>query len=221
VSRCIKAGIDAKDIFVTMHGSQKGRRSGAAALLLVLSLCLAVPAHSQEVKTMDPSGQWQGLHGVLSLMLAGDALSFAYSAVFGATAHLCDGVGVAGRVADGEYHYVDEQGSVAFVVTAHGVRMEAVSGIASFCGANWSGDEFTKQGFKPVQRCTVTESKAHFHAVRRTPATPRQAYVVKGDRVEVVPACFDGGDAWVLARFKGPRGTTVGLFRKEALECQD
>jgi hypothetical protein len=170
---------------------------------------------------MDPSGQWQGLHGVLSLMLAGDALSFCYSAVFGATAHLCDGVGVAGRVAANEYHYADEQGVVAFTITGQGVRMITVKGIASFCGANWPGDEFTKQGYKATQRCTVSEPKAHFHVVMRTPPTPRQAYVIKGDRVEAVPACFEGGDAWVLARFRGSRAATVGLLKKYALECQD
>jgi hypothetical protein len=50
-------------------------------------------------------------------MLTGVTLSFSYSAVFGGTAHLCDGVGVAGLVATGEYHYVDEQGAVAFIVS--------------------------------------------------------------------------------------------------------
>ena len=134
--------------------------------------------------------------------------------MFGATAHLCDGVGVAGLVADGEYHYVDEQGSVAFIVTGQGVRMRTVSGIASFCGANWPGDEFTRQGYKGVQRCMVSEPKAHFHAVMRTPPRPRQAYVVKGDRVEVVPACFAGGDAWVLARFKGAPGHHCGTAQE-------
>ena len=125
-------------------------RPGFVALFLILSLCLVNPAYSREVRTIDPSGQWQGLHGVLSLMLAGDTLSFSYSAVFGATAHLCDGVGVAGLVADGEYHYVDAQGTVAFSITTQGVKMRTVQGIASFCGANWPGDEFTRPGYKPV-----------------------------------------------------------------------
>jgi hypothetical protein len=200
---------------------QKGRRGGAAALLLVLSLCLAYPAHAREIKTIDPSGQWQGLHGVVSLMLTGDALSFSYSAVFGATAHLCDGVGVAGLVADGEYHHVDEQGTVAFIITGQGVKIRTVSGIASFCGANWPGDEFTSQGYKRVSHCTVSDPKAYFHVVMRTPPVRRQAYVLQGDRVEVVPACFEGGDAWVMARFKGPRGTTVGLLKKDALNCPE
>jgi hypothetical protein len=194
------------------------RNWGIVALFLVLWLVSANPGRSQEFKTMDPSGQWQGLHGVLSLMLTGDALSFCYWAVFGATAHLCDGVGVAGLVANGEYHYVDDQGTVAFIVTEQGVTMRTVNGIASFCGANWPGDEFTRQRYKAVSRGTVAEPKVHFHVVRRGPPLQRQAYVLKGDRVDMVPACFEGGDAWVLARFKGPKATTVGLLRKDALD---
>ena len=112
---------------------QTGRRV-YAALLLALCLSLASPADPQGVRTVDPSGQWKGMHGVLSLMLTGDALSFSYSAVFGATAHLCDGVGVAGLVADGEYHYVDEQGTVAFIVSAQGVKMRTVKGSLRFAG---------------------------------------------------------------------------------------
>lgn len=194
---------------------------GFVALILGLSLCLAPLAYAQEVKTIDPSGQWQGQHGVVSLMLTGDALSFCYSAVFGAAAHLCDGAGVAGLVADGEYHYVDEHGTVAFIVTEQGVKMKTVQGIASFCGANWPGDEFTRQGYKAAQRCTVTDKKAHFHVVGPIPPIRRQGYVLKGDRVEAAPACFEGGDAWVLARFRGPKATTVGLLKKDALTCQD
>ena len=190
-------------------------------LFLVLSLGLANPAYSQGFRTIDPSGQWQGRHGVLSLMLTGDALSFSYSAVFGATAHLCDGVGVAGLVADGEYHYVDEQGAVAFIITEQGVKMKTVDGIALFCGANWPGDEFYRQGYKAVTRGTVAERQAHFHVVMRAPPLRRQAYVIKGDRVYVVPSCFEGGDDWVLARFRGSEATTVGLLRKEALKCPD
>ena len=66
-----------------------------------------------------------------------------------------------------------------------------------------------------MSRCTVSDKKAYFHVVMRTPPLKRQAYVLKGDRVDVVPTCFEGGDAWVLARFKGSKATTVGLLQKE------
>jgi hypothetical protein len=152
-------------------------------------------------------------------MLTGDALSFSYSAVFGATAHLCDGVGVAGLVADNEYHYVDEQGTVAFIIGENGLKMQTIKGIPSFCGANWPGEEFTREGYESVGRCRVADAKAHFYVVRPPPPLKRKAYVLKEDRVEVVPACFEGGDAWVLARFTGAKATTVGLLQKNALDC--
>ena len=190
-------------------------------LFLLAALIFSLPSYAtgQEFRTIDPSGQWKGLHGVLSLMLAGDALSFSYSAVFGATAHLCDGVGVAGLMKDGEYHYVDEQGTVAFLVNENGVRMRTVDGIASFCGAYWPGDDFTRDGYEPVTQCIVSVPKAYFHVAMRTPPDRRKGFVLKGNRVETVSTCFEGGDDWVFARFRGAKITTVGMLRKDALEC--
>ncbi len=190
-------------------------------LLLFASLIFFQPSAvtGQEFRTIDPSGQWKGRHGVLSLMLAGDALSFSYSAVFGATAHLCDGVGVAGLMKEGEYHYVDEQGTVAFQVDENGVSMRTVDGIASFCGSNWPGDDFTRDGFESATQCIVSVPKAYFHVVMRTPPDRRNGFVLKGNRVEAVSMCFEGGDDWVFARFRGSKITTVGMLRKDALEC--
>jgi len=187
-------------------------------MVLLLALVLWPPVRAAAA---DPSGQWKSLHGVLSLMLAGDALSFSYSAVFGSTGHLCDGVGVAGLVGNGEYRYVDGQGTVAFRVDESGVKMLTVDGIASFCGAYWPGDTFIRDGYEAPTRCTVTRQKAHFCAVMRPPPVERKAYVLKGDGVEATSTCFEGGDPYVFARFKGPRGTTVGLLPRDALECRE
>ncbi|MEZ4528663.1 MAG: hypothetical protein R2941_22345 [Desulfobacterales bacterium] len=173
----------------------------------------------RDFQTIDPSGQWYSLQGVLSLMLTGDALSFSYSAVFGATAHICDGAGVAGLVKNGEYQYADEQGTVSFLVDGRGVRMQTAEGIVSFCGANWPGDTFTKDGYKPAEACHVAAEKSWFHVVMPSPPEKRKGYVIKGDRLETVPACHEGGDQWVLARYKGTKVTTVGLVRKDTLEC--
>jgi len=187
-------------------------------LVLLLALVLWPPVRAAAA---DPSGQWKSLHGVLSLMLAGDALSFSYSAVFGSTGHLCDGVGVAGLVGNGEYHYVDGQGTVAFRVDESGVKMLTVDGIASFCGAYWPGDTFSRDGYEAPTRCTVTRPKAHFHVAMPPPPVERKAYVLQGDVVEVAPTCFEGGAPYVFARFKGPRVTTVGLLPRDALECRE
>jgi hypothetical protein len=197
-----------------------GLRLRSLLLLLAALIFFLPPAVTgQEFRTIDPSGQWKGRHGVLSLMLAGDALTFSYSAVFGATAHLCDGVGVAGLVKNGEYHNVDEQGTVAILVDENGVRMRTVDGIASFCGANWPGDDFTRDGYESATLCTVSVPKAYFHVAMRTPPDRRKGFVLKDDRVETVYTCFEGGDDWVFARFRGSKITTVGMLRKDALEC--
>lgn len=187
------------------------------ALLLFMLPCDMLSA--QDFRDFDPSGQWKSMHGVLSLMLAGDALSFSYSAVFGATGHICDGVGVAGLWKNGEYRYVDEQGTVAILVDENGVRMQTVDGIVSFCGAAWPGDVFTTQGYEPVTRCVVSEPKAYFHVVMRNPPERRRGYVLKGDVVETAPACFEGGDDWIFARFRGGKIATAGLLRRDALQC--
>lgn len=166
----------------------------------------------------DPSGRWSSETGELTLALAGDALSFTYTAVFGPSAHICDGAGVAGLVTDGRYEHVDEQGTIAFLVTAGGVRMETAGGIASFCGANWPGDAFGRDKFQPLAPCRVTAEKSHFHVVGPLPPERRRGFVIRGDAVAVAPALHAGGE-WVLARFKGARGATVGLLRKQDLSC--
>jgi hypothetical protein len=189
------------------------------AALLFLALIAPCRAEQPVVVQLDPSGQWQGLQGVVSLMLAGDALTFSYSAVFGATAHLCDGIGVAGLVKDGEYHYVDDQGTVAFLVDGASVRMRPVAGIPSFCGANWPGDDFSKNGYTPLHTCTVTVPKTFFHRAMRMPPERRKGFVLQGDKVEIVATCIDGGDAWVFARYHGAKRSTVGMLKKDDLEC--
>ena len=86
-------------------------------VLLVLAALLVVPplhAQTPDDRGFDPTGVWYGMHGPLALMRAGDTLTFSYSGVFGATAHMCDGIGVAGFVGDGTWNYVDEQGTVTF-----------------------------------------------------------------------------------------------------------
>jgi hypothetical protein len=167
----------------------------------------------------DPSGGWASHIGVLSLMHTGDALSWSYSAVFGPTAHLCDGAGVAGLVGRDRYEFPDDEGTVAFVIEKKGVHMEVVEGVASFCGAGWAGDELTRDGFKPPEICTVVAERSHFHVVDHLDPERRPAYVIRGDRVEIAPARHESGGGWVLARFVGPTRTTVGLLAQDDLDC--
>jgi hypothetical protein len=186
---------------------------------LFLQNALAAAPQTTDDRGFDPTGVWMGLHGPLTLMRAGDTLSFSYSAVFGSTAHICDGIGVAGFIGNGKWEYVDEQGSVIFTTLNSEVTMSPGQGVASFCGANWPGDCFGKDGWKPAYRCTVTVPKAYFYAVGRLPSERRQGYVVKGNQVEALGLVNEGSPAWLLTRYIGRNQTTAGLLERDALEC--
>lgn len=168
----------------------------------------------------DPTGVWYGAHGPLALVRAGDTLTFSYSAVFGATAHLCDGIGVAGLVGPSTWQYVDEQGTVTITTQRDTVTMQVTQGIASFCGAGWSGDRFTRQGFTPAFLCTVTAPRASFLTATRAPE-PRLDGVPQGTSVEAVGLVNEGTAPWLLARVAGREPSAAGLLEREALECQE
>ena len=190
--------------------------------LLLLALLAAGPGGAQtpDDRGFDPTGVWYGQHGPLALMRAGDTLTFSYSGVFGATAHMCDGIGVAGFVGDGTWQYVDAEGTVAFTTKDGKVTMEATKGIASFCGANWPGDTFVKEGWKPAFNCTVVAPKARFLTATPSPE-PRKGYVVKGNVVEAVGLVNEGTPGWLLVRYVGKSQTTAGLLERDALECRE
>lgn len=188
-------------------------------LLVMLLLAPLAASQTPDDRGFDPSGTWTSKLGTLTLMRAGDTLSFSYTAVFGEAAHMCDGIGVAGFPGDGKWEYVDEQGTVTFTTKDGRVGMLTTNGIASFCGAYWPGETFTKKDFKPPFPCKVTEAKAHFLVVSPNPA-PRKGYVVKGNAVEAVSLVNEGTPGWLLTRFVGKSQTTAGLLERDALECQ-
>jgi hypothetical protein len=190
-------------------------------LLALLIVAAATPGAAPDDRGFDPTGVWMGQHGPLALMRAGDTLSFSYSAVFGATAHMCDGIGVAGFVGDGRWQYVDEQGTVTFTTLDGRVTMQTSAGIASFCGANWPGETFSSDSWKPAFRCRVIVAKAHFFVVGTLPSGQRRGYVVKDDWVEAIGLVNESSAAWLLARFNGKNGATAGLLERDALECHE
>lgn len=181
----------------------------------------AAPPKTPDDRGFDPTGVWVGPHGPLTLMRGGDTLSFSYSSVFGATAHICDGIGVAGFVGNGEWNYVDEQGTVTFTTRNGRVTMQTTDGIASFCGANWQGDSFGKDSWKPAYRCKVIVPKARFYVVTTLPPPTRKAYLLKGDTVEALDLVNESSVAWLLTRYIGKKQTTAGLLERDALECQN
>ena len=196
-------------------------RSCRAVFLLAAALAAPpLPAQAPDDRGFDPTGVWYGQQGPLALVRAGDTLSFSYSGVFGATAHICDGIGVAGFVGDGTWAYVDDEGTVTFTTKAGKVTMEATKGIASFCGANWPGATFPKDGWKPAFNCTVTAPKARFLTVAPSPE-PRKGYVVRGDVVEAVRLLNEGTPPRLHGRYVGKGRTPAGLLERDALECHE
>ncbi len=186
--------------------------------LLAGSMC-SLPLSAQQSAKMDPSGEWRSVNGALSLMLADEALAFSYSSVFGTAAHICDVAGAAVRVAENVYHYIDAEGTVAFTVDSSGVRLSAVDGIPSFCGSGWPGEYFKRDAHKPPAVCTVSSAKSYFHAVHSSPPKKKKSYVIRGDRVDVLPAHHEGSDGLVLVRFRGRKAPTVGLVKAATLAC--
>ncbi len=194
--------------------------SKSIVLLATLVLTPVLAAQTPDTRGFDPTGVWYGKHGPVALMRAGDTLTFSYSGVFGATAHMCDGIGVAGLVGDATWEYVDEEGTVTFTTRGGKVTMQTTKGIASFCGANWPGDTFTKEGWKPAFNCTVVAPKAHFLTATPSPEK-RKGFVVKGNVVEAIGLVNEGTPTWLLVRYVGKKQTTAGLLQRDALECRE
>jgi hypothetical protein len=85
------------------------------------------------------------------------------------------------------------------------------------CGMGWPGmDTFERSVVRAPSTCRVKAARANFFD-SQTASTPRKAYVVAGDTVEVF---LSGSEPRrVPARFKGARKTTVGLLEREQLDC--
>jgi hypothetical protein len=91
-------------------------------------------------------------------------------------------------------------------------------GSPACCGAGWPGsDSFPRKQVAPLQRCQVTAPRAHFHGVDAN-NTQRKVFVVAGDAVQVYVSALEPD--LVPARFVGPKSTTVGLLRREQLDCK-
>ena len=86
------------------------------------------------------------------------------------------------------------------------------------CGAGWPGaGSFDRAKVKPLPSCKVTAPKAFFHA-SDAKNTQRKAYVIAGDAVQ---AYVPGAEPdFVPGRFQGPKAATVGLLKREQINCQ-
>ncbi|MFP2928570.1 hypothetical protein ACLESO_25925 [Pyxidicoccus sp. 3LG] len=102
------------------------------------------------------------------------------------------------------------------------LRMEPVQlvledGSPGCCGAGWPGrEEFPRSGVTPPRGCKVKAARAYFHD-SDAKNTQRKAFVVAGDAVQVYVPPVEPD--LVPARYVGPKSATVGLLRREQLDC--
>jgi hypothetical protein len=85
------------------------------------------------------------------------------------------------------------------------------------CGSGWPGlPDFSLSDRRPPKQCVVKTERAHFYG---NAGQPRLAYLMKGDRVDVVPSPGDSTRQFWLGRFVGPKKSTIGLLKKDELSC--
>ena len=113
----------------------------------------------------------------------------------------------------GAIHVNDVQRETLLQRFGEGISKQKQSGPRQ--AADPSGSYRGKVGDLPS--CTVSADKSFFH---EDPAasTIRKAYVISGDRVEILPAPFDAEEPFVYARFVGKR-VTSGYLRTDTLTC--
>ena len=187
------------------------RRPSPSLVPLSLCLLLASPALA-EGPPLDLSGTYTTARGEGFSVLEGKGrLVLWFDAVFGPAAHTCDCLVEARPQGAGRYTFTNELGGLR----VENGRVVVELSQPSCCGAGFGG-------FSPValaqrtapEQCTVKGERAPFHEFDGRPA---RAYLVKGDKVEALPA---GAflDGFVVARFSGKR-KTLGLLKREALLC--
>jgi hypothetical protein len=188
------------------------RRPPPPSVPLTLCLLLASPALAGE-PSVDLSGTYTTARGEAFSILEGKkGLVLWFDAVFGPSAHTCDCLVEAREQGPGRYTFTNELG---------GLRVENGRVVVelkhpSCCGAGFGGFTPASLAQRAIpEQCTVKGSRALFHALDGRPA---RAYVVKGDKVEALPAgTFLEG--FVVARFFAGKRTTLGLLKREELLC--
>lgn len=188
------------------------RRPLPPAVPLSLCLLLASPAFA-EGPSMDLSGTYTTAGGEAFSILEGRrGLVFWFDAVFGPSAHTCDCLVEAKEQAPGRYTFTNELGGIR----VENGRVVVELSQPSCCGAGFGGLRPASLAQRGIpEQCTVKGARALFHAFDGRPA---RAYVVKGDKVEALPAgTFLEG--FMVARFSSGKRKTLGLLKREELVC--
>jgi hypothetical protein len=192
--------------------------SSRIACLVGVSLAMVAGGHAVAQAPVDHSGVFKSEIGEISIMLGNGEAIVSYGAVFGATAHICDWVATGRAEGNGTYVFKADTDVITLRLSVGGASLEATEGLPTYCGAGWPGDCFGMPPDRRVEACTVKAGRAYFYGTDSPPAR-RRAFVVRGDQVFTLPCQHNEGDDFVLARFSGPKGATIGLLRRVDLSC--
>jgi len=91
---------------------------------------------------------------------------------------------------------------------------ESAIGIHARCEGEARSLELSRAGVKAPVACTVTAAQATFWDADT--GEERLAYVVKGDKVDTAASSERGK---TIARFRGTKGSTLGLLETRSLSC--
>jgi hypothetical protein len=180
----------------------------------------AFRAAGAEIAPHDRSGEYTSTIGTISLMEGTNELVFSYSAAAGdpGNEHQCDWTATARR--QDARHFLLQDELTTLRITWEAARVSFRTEAGGECGAGLGDDDFPVRTLKPPRTCTVAVDRAHFYVATASPEQPSAAYVVKGDRVDVLPS--QSGDSYktfFIARFRSPSKTTIGMLRIADLAC--
>ena len=181
------------------------------------AVIIAIAAVLAAEQPADRSGVYKSRIGELSLLEGDNGVLFSYEAVFGQAPNVCDWGGTAGRDTADRFATKNDGGTATLSFSQRELVFEMKDGSSYFCGAGWPGDRFPLASRAAPSTCTVRAARATFFDV--VTRDPLKAFVVSGDRVDVVPSQQVEGEPYLLARFTGPKVRTLGLLKKTDLTC--
>jgi hypothetical protein len=163
----------------------------------------------------DPSGSYDD--GDLQLLVAPREAWLTYVAQWpsGHSSHTCTCVVRAPRSAPGQYRFVEDDGLDGELYTDGAEARITLTKEPTCCGSGWPGWGLSERQLpeRGPTRCMVVSRRADFFDGdgRRT-----RAYLQYGDWIDTIDARENGHR---IARFTGPRTTTLGFLDENQLRC--
>src|SRR5260370_32674574 len=168
--------------------------------------------------TRDVSGTYDAQDRTVHILAGQDELYVSYADQFG-NDHSCTCLARAHADGAGRYRFDDASGLGGTVSIDDKQIKFNVSGQPDCCGSGWPGlPTFDLAGRGAPTACKVKAARAHFYSEAGNQKRP--AYVMKGDPADVAPAPGELEPRFYLARFAGPKKSTMCLINRDELSCK-